>query len=161
MMASIRKGFADSTRKNLAIQRCRYIAFCNRYARKPFPASLDTLCLYAQYLAQTFKSVDAIQNYIQGIKTLHSLKGFSTSCFEHKVLSILLRGLRRSKAHVIKQALPITPALLLDIHKLLKADSVEDCTFWALCLMAFFSVLRKSNLVPNSINEFNPHKQLL
>ena len=161
MLASFRAGFADSTKKNLAIQKAKYVAFCNKYARRSFPASLDTLCLYAQHLAQSFKSVDAISNYIMGIRTLHALKGFSTTHFDHKVLSILLRGLRRIKAHITKQALPITPALLLDIHKLLRQDNLEDRVFWALCLMAFFSAFRKSNLVPNSIGCFNPHKQLL
>ena len=35
-----------------------------------------------------------------------------------------------------------------------------DSTFWAMCLVAFFLLLRKSNLVPDSYAAFNVNKQL-
>ena len=161
MLASLRQGFAASTRRNLAIQKGKFLAFCTRFAVRPFPASLDTLCMYAQFLGNTFQSVDAIRNYIQGVKTLHTLKGLRTSQFDSQILSLLLRGLRRTKAHVTRQALPITPLILQDLHRQLHFHDTEDRVFWALCLLAFFSVFRKSNLVATSASTFHPRRQLL
>ena len=161
MLASLRQGFATSTRRNLAIQKGKYLAFCKRLSVRPFPASLDTLCLYAQFLGNTFRSVDAIKNYIQGVKTLHMLKALPVSQFDSQILTLLLRGLRRTKSHVTKQALPITPLILSDLHKHLKLHDIEDRVFWALCLLAFFSVFRKSNLVAASTSTFHSRRQLL
>ena len=160
MLASLRQGFAQGTRRNLATQKQRFLQFCHHFARRPFPASLFTLCLYTQHLSRTVKSVDTILNYLQGIKLIHQIRGLRTSQFEHKILRVLIRGLRRVKRHVVRQALPITPRLLLDMHSVLQLNKIEDVVFWAICLLAFFSVLRKSNLVPNSPTTFNSRKQL-
>ena len=35
-----------------------------------------------------------------------------------------------------------------------------DATFWAACVIAFFSVFRKSNLLISSTSSFDPHKHL-
>ena len=160
MLASVRQGFAPGTRKNLAVQRARYMQFCRKFRRRPFPADLETICLFTQYISRSFKSVDAVINYVQGIKTIHLLRGLAVHPFEHKVLRILFKGLRRSKAHTIRQALPITLDILLDICSRLALNHIEDAVFWSLCLVAFFCILRKSNLVPNSAQGFNPKQQL-
>ena len=43
------------------------------FSVKDLPTCVNNLCLYAQFLSRSFKSVQAIQNYISGVKTLHSL----------------------------------------------------------------------------------------
>ena len=62
--------------------------------------------------------------------------------------------------HCPKQALPITPQILLIIFELLDISKPYDATFWCLFLHAFFLMLRKSNLVPNSVKQFDERKQL-
>ena len=56
--------------------------------------------------------------------------------------------------------LPITPHILDGIHKSLDFTKSIDVTFWAVCLVAFFSFLRKSNLLAQSWEKFHPQKQL-
>jgi hypothetical protein len=68
------------------------------------------------------------------------------------VLDTLLKGINRDKTIQIKQALPITPQLLLKIRSLLDLSAPYWATFWAACVIAFFACLRKSNLFKNTDN---------
>ena len=62
--------------------------------------------------------------------------------------------------HCPKQALPITPQILLIIFELLDISKPYDATFWCLFLHAFFLMFRKSNLVPNSVKQFDERKPI-
>ena len=55
---------------------------------------------------------------------------------------------------------PLPPHILDGIHKSLDFTKSIDVTFWAVCLVAFFSFLRKSNLLAQSWEKFHPQKQL-
>ena len=55
-------------------------------------------------------------------------------------------------AHTPKQAAPLTVEILKLIFSNLNLAVPADLTFWALLLMAFFGMVRKSNLVPNTRN---------
>jgi hypothetical protein len=72
----------------------------------------------------------------------------------------LLKGLARLNPHCSKQAQPITPMILCYILTKLDLNNPCDATFWCLFLHVFFLMLRKSNLVPNSVSSFKPEKQL-
>ena len=54
----------------------------------------------------------------------------------------------------------MTPELLQKIHDLLDFSEEDDVIFWAILLVGFFLLLRKCNLVLDSTNKFDPHKQL-
>jgi hypothetical protein len=69
--------------------------------------------------------------------------------FDEFQLKLTLKGLARMNPHCPKQALPITPQILLRIFELLDISKPYDATFWCLFLHAFFLMFRKSNLVPN------------
>ena len=75
-------------------------------------------------------------------------------------LKLTLLGLRRTNKHIVKRAKPITPALLRLIHDNLNFTDVKDVIFWSMCLLAFFLLFRKSNLMPNTKNGFDHNKQL-
>ena len=76
-------------------------------------------------------------------------------------LKLTLKGLTRISSHLPKKALPITPEILRDMFAFLNMDSLIDKVYWALFLIAFFMMSRKSNLVPVSIAKFDKNKQLL
>jgi hypothetical protein len=67
--------------------------------------------------------------------------------FDEFQLKLTLKGLARMNPHCPKQALPITPQILLRIFELLDISKPYDATFWCLFLHAFFLMFRKSNLV--------------
>ena len=56
---------------------------------------------------------------------------------------------------------PITPTMLLHILRHLDMDNIVDCNVWAACLVMFFTMLRRSNVLPLSSNAFDPSRPRL
>lgn len=50
--------------------------------------------------------------------------------------------------------------MLLQLHAKLDLSSSLDASFWAICLVAFYGMFRKSHLLPTAANQFNVSKQL-
>jgi integrase len=104
--------------------------------------------------------VESIRNYLSGVKLLHLFTGHSYPDFGAFELTLALRGLRRLLSHTPKQALPMTPDILLKIHQNLDLAKPVHSTYWCAFLFAFYLMLRKSNLVPVSSSAFDSTKQL-
>jgi hypothetical protein len=134
--------------------------FCKYFQINPIPTTVQVLCFYAQFLSRSFKSVNSIKNYLSGVKLLHLYLDDDYPKFDEFQLKLTLKGLARMNPHCPKQALPITPQILLRIFELLDILKPYDATFWCLFLHAFFLMFRKSNLVPNSVKQFDERKQL-
>ncbi len=152
--------FAQGTMNNLQIQWNSYFSFCQRFKFVSIPATSQTICLYIQHLANVLKSPDSVRNYLNGVKVLHLLSDASTVAFQSFEVKLTLKGMRRLKAHHPKQAAPITVPILQAFFLLLDVTKPFDATCWALILIAFYCMLRKSNLVPESAHKFDPTKQL-
>lgn len=134
--------------------------FCEYFQINPIPTTVQVLCFYAQFLSRSFKSVNSIKNYLSGVKLLHLYLDDDYPKFDEFQLKLTLKGLARMNPHCPKQALHITPQILLRIFELLDISKPYDATFWCLFLHAFFLMFRKSNLVPNSVKQFDERKQL-
>ena len=131
-----------------------------KYKFSEWPISAHTLSLYAQHLAYTFHSAHAIRNYLNGIRTLHILVGTTPPSLKDIELRLTMRGLMKTLARPVRQAHPLTPEILLDILALLDVSKIKDLMFWATLLVGFFGMLRKSNLMPDTVESFDPLKQL-
>jgi hypothetical protein len=158
MRKSTRAAFAEGTQRNLRTQWKTFLLFCTYFQFSAFPVDATTLCLYAQFLSRSFKSVDSIRNYISGVRVLHLFLDLDTSQFDSFQLRLLSRGLKRLNPHCPKQALPITPAILVSLVGLLDLTDPNDSTFWCLFLFAFYLMARKSNLVPTVRADFKDGK---
>ncbi|XP_078681567.1 uncharacterized protein LOC144916320 [Branchiostoma floridae x Branchiostoma belcheri] len=69
-------------------------------------------------------------------------------------------SLARHSTHTPQQKLPITPEILLSIRSLLDLRRPLHATLWAVFCIGFFTLLRKSNLVPPSRAAFSADKHL-
>ena len=142
------------------VQWVKFINFCLYFGLLPFPASTAALMWYAQYLANKFKAHSSVVNYLSGLKTLHVLLELPIDGFTGLLLKLTLKGLRRLNSHILHQAFPMTPNILLDIRSTLGLTNPEDATFWAICLVAFYLLFRKSNLVPVNVTGWCAHQLL-
>ena len=133
--------------------------FCAYFRLQDLPRCVNTLCLYAKFLSRSFKSVQAIQNYLSGVKTLHSLLDLDYPREDMLQLKLLVRGISRDKQHIPRKAEPITPTILIDMLPYLSKPFYS--VLWCAFLLMFFSMARKSNMFPNSLREFDADKQLL
>ena len=161
MKKSQRAAFASGTQKNLNTQWKSYILFCKYFFIQPFPASSKVLCCYVEFLSRTFKSVDSIKNYLSGVKLLHLLLEQDCSAFKSVELKLALKGIARLNPHSPLRAKSMTPQLLLKIYQILDKNDPVDITMFALYLVAFFSLLRKSNLVCDALKNFDANRCLL
>ena len=151
--------FAEGTLSNLTYQWVKYLDFCLFYGFNALPADPHILCRYADYIASSVKSHKTVL-YISGVKTLHLLLNLPVKAFDDFIVRITLRGMGRLNTHTPNQAPPMTAHYLAEIKKLLDFGKEDDVILWAILLVGFFLLLRKSNLVPDTAMAFNPDKQL-
>ncbi len=107
-------------------------------------------------------SISSVKNYVSGIRTLHKFLGLPFPPIDAFFPALFFKGLARTNPHYPHQKAPITPAILLSIHSILNFSDPSSHSFWAACLLAFFSFARKSNLFPPNLKAFNkdPSKHL-
>lgn len=156
-----RRALEPATRKG-NIRKCKkFLAFCEIYHKVPLPVSIDTLCKYAAYLSLTFTSPDSILNYLRGVVTLHKQCLVTPPDLQDYRVSSLLKGLAKNLQHSVRQAAPMTPEMLAEMYVYLNVGDPYGATVWAMFLVAFYCMLRKSNITPESDSGCNPAKILL
>ena len=155
-----KSAYAAGTLRNFLCQWRSYLRFAQKYRIIEWPISEHTICLFAQYLAYSFKSHAAIRNYLNGLKTLHVLARVTPPDLKNSEVVLTLRGLGKTMGKKVKQAQPLTPEILTDILAYLNMERTADRIFWAMLLVGFFGMLRKSNLMPDTKKSFDPLKQL-
>ena len=143
--------FAPGTRLNLWSQWKAFIMFCLYFNFDWLPASQQVIALFAQFLSRSLRSIASVRNYISGVKLLHVLLDQPCRVFDDVKLSLAIRGMIRNKAHITRQALPITIDILCKIYSYLDMSMPNHVVFWSLFTMAFFTMARKSNLVVTSL----------
>lgn len=157
---SQRAAFADGTRQNINCKLRAFLLFCNAFRLRAFPASVETVCLFAQFLSRTFKNVVSIKSYISGVKLVHLIAGLEFPHLSALELKLAFRGIARLNPFIPRQALPITPQILLKMLSVMDVSSQLHATLWCAFLLAFFLFARKSNMVPPSRVGFDSSKHL-
>ena len=112
-----------------------------------------------EFLCQNGHSRANIENYMAAIRTLHILYGLSTHPFRDQRIQLYLKALK------ISAPLDTTIRPILDIQKLqlllMYCDTVLHSTiFKALYVTCFFSFLRLSNILPQSVATFDNTRHL-
>lgn len=114
---------------------------------------------YAAFLARRLRP-QSIPKYLNIIRLLHLEADLPSPTHDNWILKSLLSGIKREKGADVKKKLPITPRILLQTKTVLDFTNPNHVVFWAICLVGFFSFLRKSNLLPSSMAAFDPKKHL-
>ena len=70
-------------------------------------------------------------------------------------MQMFITGLKRVMTHVVKQAVPITPQLLVNMSKVVNYKDKIEVIAWTATLLGFYMFLRKSNLVPEAMDKFD------
>ena len=149
----------DSTKKNLLTYLNSYQQFCTSYGLPYFPVDNRQLCRFGQHLARTFTSAESVGNYQSGIRTCQALLGFEIPNPHEKQMQLFTQGLKRILLHEVKQAEPITPQLLVKMSLVVDYTDHIEMVAWVATLLGFTMFLRKSNLVPESMDKFYHNQQ--
>ena len=154
------KAYASGTLKNLVCQWRSFHRFAIKYNRFEWPVTPHNICLFAQFLAYSFHSAKAVRNYIYGVRKVHILFRVEPPSLADIEVHITLLGLNKTMLCPVKQAKPITPEIMLDMVTFLDLTKRSDLVFWSVVVVGFFSFFRKSNLIPDTKDSFDPTKQL-
>ena len=120
--------------------------------------NVSNVCRYIAFLARSL-SFSSIPGYLNIIRIMHLEAGLDNPLDNYHVRA-LLKGVKRAIGAPPKQKLPITPEVLLAIHSVLDFSVNFNVALWAAMLVAFFTFLRKSSLLPQSFKEFDCKKHL-
>ena len=90
--------------------------------------------------------VHSVRNYLSGIKTWTVLLKFDVEEFYSPTLKMTLSGVEKLNTYIPKIRLPLEPAQLYSIYKVLDLSSIQNTVFWALLLIGFYGMLRNRNL---------------
>ena len=110
-------------------------------------------------MARTFKSPDSVGNYQSAVRTFMALLGLPIPNPHEKEMQMFTQGLKRLMDHEVKQAAPITPEILIKMSRVVNYTNQTDMVAWVATLIGFTMFLRKSNLVPDTMEEFDPRMQ--
>jgi len=144
-----RSAYAETTKAAYRSQLQSYHGFCAKFRYLPLPASTLIISRYIAYISLRI-STSSIPPYLNIIRLLHMEAGLSDPFQSNFHISSLIKGVHRHLASPPKQKLPITPAILLQMHAHLDFSRPILVSFWAACLVAFYSFFRKSTLLAKS-----------
>lgn len=122
------------------------------------PASSEVLCLYATYLARRL-SFASVKVYLNVIRIIHLECNLKNPLDDFK-LTCLVQGIKRKKGDRQNRKLPITPEILMKICGTLDLNRELDSLVWAVALVSFFGMLRRSNVLPLCSAKFDQAKHL-
>ena len=152
----IERAYADSTRRNLNSHIKIYLTFCEAVSFAPFPVTVQLITRYIAYLVSLGRVYGTILNHLSSIKHMHKFLGHDLTWDSDYRYKLLLRGVKRYLGTAVQRKAPITPRLLLRIVHLFAFDKPLHVAMWALFLVAFYSFLRKSNLVVDRAAQVSP-----
>ena len=93
-----------------------------------------------------------INNYLSAVVSLHRFYGYSPVFRESFFIKMILKGLKVRLGNETVQMQPFTLGNLKDMYALLVTTDNYVMTLWTILITSFRSLLRKSNLVPTSID---------
>ena len=145
--------FAKRSRQNVLSHLKQLSIFCVAFRESFLPVAKNTLLGFIELMSRTC-GFDHIQHVISSIKFLHEFTGepFPGDSFQFKVL---LRGLKRKLAKSAKQALPITPEMLILMYQHVNINQPCQLAHWTSFLFALRLLYRKSSIAPESLHSFD------
>ena len=124
----------------------------------PGVTSMDILA-FMEYLAQSGMSPDHITNHITAVRSMCIVYGVNTLPFRDRRIPLFLKSLKLNHSFAARIPFIIDENLLLQI---VTASTYLQFPhiFKPLYLLAFFSFLRLSNILPHTANTFDKTRHL-
>ena len=154
-------GHRPNTRRHKRTHANLYQRFCDEYNLPEMPADEWQLCRYAAYTADrtNVNAVGTVSNYVSGVRSLQALAGYPSPLMGSPNMKLMMEGIKAYLAQPVKQASPMNLEILTEIYQVVDFDNPFQFCVYACILTGFYLILRISNLVPSSTNNFNPREQ--
>lgn len=129
-----------------------YLLFCQHFKLLPFPVTKRTYLLYLAFLAHSLSSYRSVVNYLNILVHVNRSMGSNLAFLRDYDVYLSKRAVRRLLGDYIARKEPITIDILLRVLSLFNLRYPLHICMRALFLVAFFSFLRISNLVPYTLS---------
>ena len=137
------------------------MSFTVYYGVPDFPLHLGVVLRFIAYLGRGAYAHKSALNIIGSVKWFAEfLDPNASKIFDAVLVASSLRGLKAQLSRPVRQKLPFTVYHLVKFYESLDLRDMKQLSCWCCMLIAFFGCLRLSNLVPSSLNKFDPLKQL-
>ena len=130
--------------------------FCELRTLQSFPISVQSISLYIAYLVTQKRAYGTILNHLSSLKHAHQFPGCELTWNSDYYFQLLLRGVKRFLGQAVSRKSAITPFILHAAWDSFNFSIPLHAAMWAPFLFAFFTFLRKSNLVPDNTRQISP-----
>ena len=128
------------------------------YDLLPFPASVDTLLCFIEFLTLSYRAPKAVSNVVASIRFHHERLGHGDGQFSHIRVRLALRSLAFTMRNHVSPAPPLPFRLLAPLVGAARILGDWDLPFGTLAVFAFFTFARLSSLVPPRTGVFDPSR---
>ena len=125
----------------------------------PCQVNVDTILAFLEYLVDNSLSVANICNYLAGLRTMFIKNNLPTHPFRDEKIQMFVKSVKINRPLLVKTNSIFTEQMLLDIIAATETLEFSEI-FLSVYLLAFFSFLRLSNMVPHAKNGFDPSQHL-
>ena len=130
------------------------------YKLQLFPPSYQTLSRYFIHVIHTKSLVhSSFVNLKSSIKTFYSCYGYNVN-MDHPSLKLITMSSKRTNNRDANKKEPLTPEHILQFDSLRDKQDPVQSTAYAAIVFGFFTALRKSNIAPPSVADYDPQKHL-
>lgn len=124
-----------------------FLTFCVDNQLKGLPADDLTIARFLLFKARTVK-YSTINNYLSAICTLHRYYGFSADYRGKFFIKMVLDGLKSNLGQSVSQKSSLTIDQMTKMYEYVDKTNVKEMLMWCSLALAFRTLLRKSNLLP-------------
>ena len=157
--ARLLQSFRPATRRTYSRMFSDFMAFLVVAGLLPSQVNVHTILAFMDYLYQNHHTPSNISNYLAGIRAYCVIYNIPTMSFRDEKIQMFIRSIKINRPLVIKNTPILTQDMLISILEV-TAKLEAPQIFTALYLLAFFSFLRLSNMVPHSFKNFDGSRHL-
>ena len=114
------------------------------------------VCLFMVHLTAQGKHQSAIKNYLNSLSTYGQLRGYHPLNINNVFIRIMFQGFLQTIKIKSRIAKLLTFTMLNRMVHHVNFTHPIQVAAWAVVVLGFHLLLRKSNLVPNTALEFSP-----
>lgn len=158
MVNSFAHSVAPGTSTNRATQARAYITFAVHYQFQPLYPTGRQLCMYAQFLINSFSAPTSVKNYLSGARTWIAQHGGVVSAFTSFEYQQMHSGITKRSTHNPSRAVPLEWHHIASIAAFFDASPVIPLSAKTCVLVGYHTFLRSSNLLaPSGSSWGGPH----
>ena len=149
LSAYVNVAWAETTQRTRSLQWSKFINFCHCHSLVPVPAGNMTVARFLVFLANTC-TYSTCNNYLSAVVGLHRHLDAEQSFRNSYLISLVLKGIAQVKGKQVSAKVGFMPEDLSCMFASLDVSDVNNTALWSALMLSFRSLLRKSNLVPDT-----------